>query len=231
MRKIYYIASLFLMLSMFLSNNVEARNIMVGSKMNGIVEVDTTVSACDSFEWRGQVLTATGIYRDTVFSTASGDDSVFVLSLTIWNSVSMVEEVTACDSYTWDGVMYIESTPKALCPAVTWLDSVPPASVTNLRFDKLKLENVLSWDAPVTNDPVQEAVRYVVYVFRENDDIDITNPRAIIRVTNQTSITLPKLDIPKKQKMARPPAMKYVVTALDRCNNESVPSEPVIVRF
>ena len=59
MRKIYYIASLFLMLSMFLSNNVEARNIMVGSKMNGIVEVDTTVSACDSFEWRGQVLTAT----------------------------------------------------------------------------------------------------------------------------------------------------------------------------
>ena len=39
------------------------------------------------------------------------------------------------------------------------------------------------------------------------------------------------LGLPKKQKMARPPGTTYVVTALDRCNNESEVSKPVTVRF
>jgi len=78
---------------------------------------------------------------------------------------------------------------------------------------------------------MQQAVRYVVYGFKEGSPIDLENPRAIMRVTNKTSITLPTLNIPNNNKMARPPGTTYVVTALDRCNNESVACEPVTVRF
>ena len=120
---------------------------------------------------------------------------------------------------------------KALCPAVTWIDSEPPAPVSNLRFEKNKLETVISWDAPTTTDPMQQAVRYVVYGFREGEPINLENSRAILRITNKTSITVPTLNLPKKNKMARPPGTTYVVTALDRCNNESSACEPITVRF
>ena len=120
---------------------------------------------------------------------------------------------------------------KALCPAVTWIDDVPPAAVQNLRVDKSKTENILSWDAPVTTDPMQEAVRYAVYAFPEGGDINLDNGNAIIRVTNQTSIRLPKIMPPQHHKMARPKGTTYVVTALDRCNNESEASNPVTIRF
>ena len=120
---------------------------------------------------------------------------------------------------------------KALCPAVTWIDCEPPAPVSNLRFEKNKLETVISWDAPATTDPMQQAVRYVVYGFREGEPINLENSRAILRITNKTSITVPTLNLPKKNKMALPPGTTYVVTALDRCNNESSACEPITVRF
>jgi len=120
---------------------------------------------------------------------------------------------------------------KALCPAVTWIDSEPPAPVSNLRFEKNKLETVITWDAPASTDPMQQAVRYVVYGFREGEPINLENSRAILRITNKTSITVPTLNLPKKNKMALPPGTTYVVTALDRCNNESSACEPITVRF
>ena len=120
---------------------------------------------------------------------------------------------------------------KALCPAVTWIDNVAPAAVSNLRFEKNRLETVISWEAPSTDDPMQQAVRFVVYAFPEGGEIDINNARAIIRVTNKTTITLPTINPPQKQKMAHTRGTTYVVTALDRCNNESPACEPITVRF
>jgi hypothetical protein len=120
---------------------------------------------------------------------------------------------------------------KALCPAVTWIDNVAPAAVSNLRFEKNRLETVISWEAPSTDDPMQQAVRFVVYAFPEGGEIDINNARAIIRVTNKTTITLPTINPPQKQKMAHPRGTTYVVTALDSCNNESPACEPITVRF
>ena len=140
-------------------------------------------------------------------------------------------EVTRNYKGVLDSLRSNQMSTRALCPAVTWIDDVAPEAVTNLRYSKNKLETVISWDAPVTSDPLQQAVRYVVYMFREGDDINLDNARAIFRVTNKTSITVPTLNIPSKHKMARPKGTTYVVTALDRCNNESPACEPVTVRF
>ena len=110
---------------------------------------------------------------------------------------------------------------KALCPAVTWIDDVPPAEVQNLRAEPRVNEALLTWEAPVTDDPMQQAVRYVVYRFAQGAPIDLDNASAIVAVTNKTSITVSKPFSPRNRKKVKPASTTYVVTALDRCNNES----------
>ena len=61
-----------------------------------------TVTACDSYTWgvNGTTYTASGIYTSNL-TTTNGCDSIVSLDLTINNSVSNNQVVTACDSYTW----------------------------------------------------------------------------------------------------------------------------------
>ena len=119
----------------------------------------------------------------------------------------------------------------ALCPAVTWIDNEQPQEVRNLSFSKQKTQTVLEWDAPAFSSPLQEAVRYVVYAFAEGETIDLDKASAIVAVTNKTSITLPKLFRPTDRKKAKPRGTTYVVTALDRCNNESPHGMSITVAF
>ncbi len=61
-----------------------------------------SVTACDSYTWTANSMTYTtsGAYTATL-TNASGCDSVATLNLTINNSTSGSESVTACNSYTW----------------------------------------------------------------------------------------------------------------------------------
>ncbi|MCC5916506.1 MAG: gliding motility-associated C-terminal domain-containing protein [Cryomorphaceae bacterium] len=58
--------------------------------------------ACDSFVWaaNNQVYTISGTYTDTL-TTLSGCDSIVTLTLTINQSSSATETITACDVYVW----------------------------------------------------------------------------------------------------------------------------------
>lgn len=62
----------------------------------------TTISECNSYTWsvNNQTYTTTGVYVDTLTNSANCD-SVVTLNLTIHNSNSGSENITACDSYTW----------------------------------------------------------------------------------------------------------------------------------
>ena len=61
-----------------------------------------TVSECDSYTWPadGNTYTSTGTYSTTL-TNAAGCDSIVTLNLTITNSNTGSETITACDSYTW----------------------------------------------------------------------------------------------------------------------------------
>lgn len=71
-----------------------------------------TVTECDSYTWNtnGQTYTQTGQYT-SVLTNQSGCDSTVTLNLTITNSNTGSETVTACDSYTWNtnGQTYTQS--------------------------------------------------------------------------------------------------------------------------
>lgn len=65
-----------------------------------IVECDNYVSPSGMYTW-----TSTGIYNDTL-STVNGCDSVLVIDLTINDTNLVIFNVSACDSYTFEGMPY-----------------------------------------------------------------------------------------------------------------------------
>jgi hypothetical protein len=70
-----------------------------------------TTSSCDSYLWpiNNKVYTTSGIYT-ALITNATGCDSVVTLYLTIKNSSSSTDVITACNSYRWiDGITYTAS--------------------------------------------------------------------------------------------------------------------------
>ena len=68
-------------------------------------------SVCNSFIWNqtGFTYITSGIYQDTLLNN-QGYDSIISLLLTITNSTTATDVISACDSYTWiDGVTYTAS--------------------------------------------------------------------------------------------------------------------------
>ena len=90
------------------------------------------VTACDSYSWvDGNTYTASNNSATWIETNAAGCDSVVTLDLTINNSSSSTDIITACDSYTWlDGNNYTASnntatyttTNAAGCDSVVTLD-------------------------------------------------------------------------------------------------------------
>ncbi len=72
---------------------------------------ETVASSNCSYSWRGQTLTTSGTYNDTVAAdTAAGIcDSTFSLTLTVSSTEYDTLEVSACGSYTWNDSTYTAS--------------------------------------------------------------------------------------------------------------------------
>ena len=71
------------------------------------ITIDST--SCDSIQWAGNWLTSSGTYYDTLQNTA-GCDSIVTLNLTINQSTTGTDVLTACDTLTWiDGITYSAS--------------------------------------------------------------------------------------------------------------------------
>ena len=66
------------------------------------VENETYMTACDEYEWNGEVLTASGDYTAT-FTAANGCDSTVTLHLTINEPTESDTTATACGSFNWHG--------------------------------------------------------------------------------------------------------------------------------
>lgn len=98
----------------------------------------------------------------------------------------------------------------AIPPSYPWINDCRPQYLTDvsLRGD------ILSWTAPAQRGDVSDAVRFVVYHFFDYDTFDTENSVNIIAVTPETEIEVNEKGI-------------YVVTVLDRVNNESLPSNHV----
>ena len=95
------------------------------------------------------------------------------------------------------------------------LDSKAPDKVRKLKDLSMGSERVLMWTAPKFKNWDDEAIKYVVYRFQKGEDLDINDPSHIVAITSDTFYELPHTLEPGKY--------VYLVTALDRLQNESKP--------
>ena len=79
----------------------------------------------------------------------------------------------------------------ALIPAYTWLDAEKPHRVNDLKIKKVSGKKCLVWQAHDTDDPMQQAVRYVIYRFPKGKKGSLDNADAILAITGETTFALP----------------------------------------
>ena len=101
----------------------------------------------------------------------------------------------------------------ALQPTTPWVDDEGPRKVRKLKVVDFDDKKVLFWTAPKSKKWYDDAVKYVVYRFDKGEDLNTDDPTKILTITKDTHFELPEQ--PRKTKAV------YVVTALDRMQNES----------
>ena len=101
----------------------------------------------------------------------------------------------------------------ALQPLFPFLDSKAPSKVRKLKPVWTADGYILFWTAPKASREMDKAVQYVVYRFDKGEKVNIGDASKIVTITRDTYYKLPYEDGKTKY--------TYVVTALDRLQNES----------
>jgi hypothetical protein len=88
-------------------DSIVTLNLTIKNSSTGI----DSITACDSYTWiNGTTYTTNNNTAKDTLVNVSGCDSIVTLSLTIKNSTTGVDVITACNSYTWiNGITYTTS--------------------------------------------------------------------------------------------------------------------------
>ncbi len=98
----------------------------------------------------------------------------------------------------------------ALIPPYSRLDTLPPLPIKGATtFSK-----GVKWEIDPTDDPMQQARFYAVYIFPPDTKVDIGNSDYLITITNKQEYLFDKKNKPKK-------GSNCVITVIDRNWNES----------
>lgn len=138
--------------------------------------------------------------------------SVFFSSKSVTNNFAGIQDSLRNNFYRFP----------ALPPQMLWLDEIPPQSPINLRADVFANRVSLKWDEPLKARDGETAYGYVIYRFPTEGSINLEDASKIISISyqNNTSFT---------DETAQFGVYFYVVTAIDRLKNESLPSNNVMV--
>jgi uncharacterized lipoprotein YddW (UPF0748 family) len=111
----------------------------------------------------------------------------------------------------------------ALPPTMRWRDSIPPNPPTKLVASIIQGGVLLNWETPALAIDNETAYGYVVYRFNHDEMIDLNNPKYILHIqyNNSTNYQDKTAEVGKNY--------IYIVTALDRIKNESLPSPGIEV--
>lgn len=108
----------------------------------------------------------------------------------------------------------------ALQPRFPFMDEKAPKHVRKMKDVWTEDGLILFWKAPESKNVMDEAVQYVVYRFAAKEKVNLDDASKIVAITRQTFYKLPYENGKTKY--------RYVVTALDRLQNESKPKDKKI---
>ena len=94
-----------------------------------------------------------------------------------------------------------------------WIDAKAPKKPRKVAVVWTTDGPILFWTAPKAKTVMDKAYKYVVYRFLKGEKTDLDDPSHIFCITDNTSL-------PLEYKGGQVPYV-YVVTALDRLQNES----------
>jgi len=195
------------------ANHANSRHIYIGQS------ILRTIKYCDLTNPKNHQFTAK-IKRQRNYSSISGSCQ--------WPGQCIVDNLGGiADSLR----LRYHSTP-ALQPKYPWIDNEAPEVVRNLKSRWFADGYYLIWDAPeikkvyknieivhtknYSHEIALELTRtdkYVIYQFKKGQQIDLSNPYYIVKITKENKWKLPYHTGTDKY--------IYVVTALDRMQNES----------
>lgn len=112
----------------------------------------------------------------------------------------------------------------ALPPVMRYIDGKAPKKVSKMKVLDMNGKQVLFWSAPKGRGWKNEAVKYVVYRFDGGESVNIDDASKIVEITGDTFFELPSNSTLSRNEKKN----TYVVTALDRMNNESKPKKKTI---
>ncbi|GBL34841.1 serine-rich adhesin for platelets [Filimonas sp.] len=138
------------------SNNCNSTAILNLQAPSSPLSVSTSVTACDSYVWNGNVYTASGLLTST-FVSVNGCDSVHTVNLTIKYSNSGSSNVTSCNSYVWNGVTYTASGN----PTYTYTNAAGCDSVHTLHLS-INYSNTGSSNVTSCNNYTWNGITYTV---------------------------------------------------------------------
>jgi len=101
----------------------------------------------------------------------------------------------------------------ALQPLMPFIDDKSPKKPKKVKPVWTSDGYILFWTKPKSKKWNDDVNKYVVYRFAPNEKIDMNAPSKIVSITYQTYYKLPYVDGKNKY--------TYVITSLDRCENES----------
>ncbi len=108
----------------------------------------------------------------------------------------------------------------ALMPEFPFMDDEAPKKVRKIKAIWTEDGYILCWTPPKYKDRMNEAVQFVVYRFADKEDVDLDDPSHIVAITQHPFYKLPYVNGETRY--------RYVVTALDRLQNESKASKKKI---
>ncbi len=99
----------------------------------------------------------------------------------------------------------------ALQPEMRWIDKKAPGKPRNIAILASPQGPVMTWNAPKSRKEMNRAVSYAIYRSDDSGKLDTRDSRYLVTVTRDCSYVLPKDAL----------GHTYVITALDRLQNES----------
>ena len=110
----------------------------------------------------------------------------------------------------------------SLMPTMAWKDAIAPNIPQNLSVNLTNTGLELKWTKPTTGTSEFEKIKgYVIYRFANNETVDISKVGAIRSIIyKDTTAFFDTQSTPQVLKYT------YIITAFDRLQNESLPSNP-----
>ncbi len=110
----------------------------------------------------------------------------------------------------------------ALPPAIKSKEPTVPLSPINGTYYISNGKSIIKWDKPIPSRDKDSAVYFVIYRFSGTDTVDISKPERIADIVYGTETNwMDTLNAEGNLLQVYPSRFKYVVTALDKFNNES----------